>query len=70
MLLLIMGAVLAGVALQRVPCYPPDLEMSSPPELYVTSVARNKYGGMVVRSDHNEGVWLTCDYHKDDPIEF
>lgn len=56
MVLQIMAVVLAGVTLQRVPCYPPDVEMSSPPELYVTSVARNKLGGMTVRSDRNEDV--------------
>jgi hypothetical protein len=40
----IMAVVLAGVVLQRVPCDPLDVGMSSPPELYVTSNARNKYG--------------------------
>jgi hypothetical protein len=43
MLLQIMVVVLAGVALQRVPCYPLAVERSSPPELYVTSSARNKH---------------------------
>ena len=42
-LLQIMVVVLAGVALQRVRCYPLAVERSSPPELYVTSGARNKY---------------------------
>jgi hypothetical protein len=48
MFLQIMGVVLAGATLQRVPCYPLAVEMSSPPELYVTSVARNKNGGLDV----------------------
>lgn len=40
----IMAVVLAGVVLQRVSCDPLDVGMSLPPELYVTSNARNKYG--------------------------